>query len=196
LADAEINWNSIQDIYIEDLKIKNSWAAVKPMSYFDLMVESSKKQAEILKTKADIASFEPTQQVVEDSLRQEGAAKLVLDSATTTESIAAAKKTYEVAKASADKARTDAATAEQMKKDVEAKQEALITESVAALSKRKSETPVQEIDIPVDSAPLKEVVSTSGEILATLPPQYTNTPEYKAALEAVANARKLLETMS
>lgn len=198
LADAEINWNSIQDIYFEDLKMKNSWAAVKPPSYFDIMAESSEKQKDILKTKADIASFEPTQQVVEDSLRQEGAAKLALDSALAAgnkDAAAVAQKTYEVAKASADKARTDAATAAQMKKDVEAKQEALLALSAEALQKRKVETPLQEIKVPVDSVPLKEVISSSGEILASLPSQYTNTPEYKAALEAIANARRVLEEM-
>ena len=198
LADAELNWNSIQDIYYADLKTKNNWAAVKPTTYFDLMASSSKKQADLLKAKADIASFEPTRQVVEDSLRQEGAAKLALDSATATgskEAIAAAQKTYDTAKASADKARTDTATAAQMKQDLEAKEGALRLDSADALLKRKSETPIQEISVPQDTGSLKDVISTAGDILESLPLQYTTTPEYTKAMEAIEKARALLATI-
>lgn len=196
LADAELNWNSIQDIYFEDLKTKNSWAAVKPPMYFDIIADSSKKQAEIKKAQADIASFEPTRQVVEDSLRQEGAAKLALDSATTKEAIEAAKKTYDAAKASADKARADAATAVQMKQDLAAKEGMLHADREEALLKRESGASIQEIKVPEDTGPLKEVIGTAGGILESLPIQYTSTPEYAKALEAIANARALLASMS
>lgn len=198
LSDAETNWNSLQDIYFDDLKIKNDWSLVKPVRYFDIIAESSKKQMEILKAKADIASFQPSQQVVENSLRQEGAAKFALDSAILSgnkDAAEAAQKTYEVAKASAEKAKADAAVAEQMKQDLKTKEEAILLQSSEALAKRKIDVQVQEIKVPVDNTPLKEVISTSGEILASLPPQYTNTPEYKKAVEAIANARKLLESM-
>jgi hypothetical protein len=198
LTDAEINWNSIQDIYFDDLKIKNDWSLMKPVRYFDIMADSSKKQTEILKSKADIASFEPSQKVVEDSLKQEGAAKFALDSAIISgnkDAVSVAQRTYEIAKASAEKAKSDAAVAEQMKQDLKAKEATILFESNEALAKRKLDVQVQEIKVPVDNTPLKEVISTSGEILASLPPQYTNTPEYKKALEAIANARKLLESM-
>jgi hypothetical protein len=198
LEEAEINWNSIQSIYFDELKEKKDWSLVKPTRYFDLMLDSSKKHTEILKAKADLYSFAPSQQIVEDSLRQEGAAKLALDSATASgnkDLIAASEKTYSASKVAADKARVDTATAATVDKDLKMKEEAFLSESLEILNKRKADS-IDTGNPQIPSLKLSDqaAVDKAAEILQSLP--VATTPEYKAAVEAIERAREVLKSVS